>query len=321
MDYEKFEKPWVSFCMSTYNRPVFLKQQLETILKQSFQNFEIVICDNDPGSSAENVVKTNGDPRLRYFPNGTNLGMIKSFNRSIEMSTGEFIVMITDDDPVIPEMLENFRHLIEKHPGYGIYIGCSRVNKKQYAVEVFDGQNFPFQILHPKLTSNLLWSSCVFKKDVLTGIGGLPDYGSPHLADHAMMALCGNINGGVMINKMFSQLIAHDNNFSKGNINLYYNACTQFFNLINSSLKKECYIKNGDNALVKHLDRWFITATFSLRKYFTYQNKNREIITQINLESAKVLQLPFMQHTRIKYFLKLIIFNLKRPLYLFKILH
>ena len=117
------KKPWVSFCMSTYKRPVFLKHTLQSILAQTFSDFEVIVSDNDPERSAEIVVKTINDPRVLYFSNTDNLGMIKSFNKSIERSHADFIVMITDDDPVYPDLLETFYQLTKEFPGYGMYLG------------------------------------------------------------------------------------------------------------------------------------------------------------------------------------------------------
>ena len=82
------EIPWVSFCMSTYKRPGLLKTQLSSILQQTFSNFEVVISDNDPDCSARDTVSSFQDIRLQYFSNIENLGMIKSFNKSIERARG-----------------------------------------------------------------------------------------------------------------------------------------------------------------------------------------------------------------------------------------
>ncbi|MBL0146276.1 MAG: glycosyltransferase family 2 protein [Chitinophagaceae bacterium] len=110
--------------MSTFNRPHFLKMQLECILKQTYKNFEIVISDNDIGQSAKKVVECFKDKRIRYFANVENLGMIKSFNKSIERSVGDFIVMITDDDPIYEDSLQILVDLRNKFPNYGVYAGC-----------------------------------------------------------------------------------------------------------------------------------------------------------------------------------------------------
>ncbi len=102
-------KAWVSFCISTYKRPELLKQQLALLLTQTFKDFDIVVSDNDPEASANSVCQSLNDNRIRYFHNHDNLGMIKSFNKSIERAETDYIVMVTDDDPIQPEFLSYFR--------------------------------------------------------------------------------------------------------------------------------------------------------------------------------------------------------------------
>jgi len=308
------EIPWVSFCMSTYKRPALLKTQLSSILQQTFSNFEVVISDNDPDCSARETVSGFQDKRLQYFSNVENLGMIKSFNKSIERARGRYVVMITDDDPVLPGMLESFHKIITENPGFGIYCGCERASVEKGKIEKFGHHDFVFQLLHPLRTTNLLWSSCLLDVQILKDTGGMPNYGSPHLADHVMLALCGGVNGGLIINQMFSQLTEHDNNFSKTNIDLYYIACQEFYRLITLSFDPKAYIQNGENALLKHLERWFITYSFALRKYYTHNSPDEQKINSINANAKKVLALPFMQQVRIRYFLKLAIFKLKSVL-------
>ena len=306
--------PWVSFCMSTYKRPQLLKSQLASILQQTFTNFEVVISDNDPDCSAQETVSGFQDIRLQYFSNVENLGMIKSFNKSIERARGEYVVMITDDDPVIPVMLERFYSIINENPGFGIYCGCDRIGLETGKIEKFDRHDFVFQLLHPRHTKKILWSSCLLNAQVLKDTGCIPNYGSPHLSDHVMLARCGGVNGGLLINQMFSQLTEHDNNFSKTNIELYYIACQQFYKIIVASFEQRVYIQNHSNALLKHLERWFITYSFALRKYYTHTSPDNQKIKSINGDAEKVLALPFMVHIKKRYFLKLAIFKIKSVL-------
>ncbi|MEI2750427.1 MAG: glycosyltransferase family 2 protein [Ferruginibacter sp.] len=116
-------KPWVSFCMSTYKRPEFLKEALEGIARQTFRNFEVIVSDNDPECSGEKIVSSFNDPRFRYFSNDENLGMIRSFNKSIDRSTADYIVMITDDDPVYENFLSELNELYQQHKNYSVYAG------------------------------------------------------------------------------------------------------------------------------------------------------------------------------------------------------
>jgi glycosyltransferase involved in cell wall biosynthesis len=280
-------------------------------LQQTFTNFEVVISDNDPHGSAAEVVAEFKDSRLQYYSNIENLGMIKSFNKSIQRAKGKFIVMITDDDPVVPEMLARFHGIISDNPGFGIYCGCDRGPKFSGKIETFDKYDFVYQLLHPALTRNLLWSSCLIETDVLKSSGGMPDYGSPHLADHLMLARCGAINGGIMINRMFSSLTDHNNNFSKNNLELYFIACEQFHRQVVGYFEAKMYIQGGSNALLKHLERWFITYSFALRKYYTHISPDNEKIKMVNSDAQKVLSLPFMVNVKKKYYQKLAIFKVK----------
>ncbi len=130
------KEPLVSFCISTYHRPEFLRKQITSLLTQTFPYFNIVISDNDPNSSAKNVAESFQDKRVKYFHNGENLGMMKSFNKSIERAESDYIVMVTDDDPVDSNLLSDFYELHKELPGYSIYGGFCRRRKKYGNIEI-----------------------------------------------------------------------------------------------------------------------------------------------------------------------------------------
>ena len=115
------EHPKFSFCMTTFKRPELLQSTLRSILAQTVGDFEVIISDNDPEGSAQVAVESLQDERLKYFHNSLNLGMIKSFNKSIEKATGSFVVMITDDDPVYPDMLKTLDDLQKRNTPAMVY--------------------------------------------------------------------------------------------------------------------------------------------------------------------------------------------------------
>lgn len=311
-------KPWVSFCMSTYRRPVLLRQQLEIILQQSFTNFHIVICDNDPDASARKVAEDTRDPRVRYFANETNLGMVKSFSRSLSLATSPYVVMITDDDPVEPGMLMDFFGIVGEHPGFPIYCGCKRTGKEEGAIEVLGEDRFTFELLHPALTTTILWSSCLLERTAALEIGGMPDYGSPHLADHAMLALCSRQGGGVMINRMYSRLSSHDSNFSKSNFKTYYTGCRGFYETIAGAFPPSVYKKGGVDTLLLHLENWVLSNAFRLKKYFTFQYRDPAARDEADACIQQIMDLPFMQPVRVKYRRRLAAFKIKSIVYYLK---
>lgn len=228
--------PLVSFCMSTYKRPAQLRVQLEQILSQEYTNIEIVVSDNDPDQSGKEVAEIISDSRVKYFANTDNMGMVKSFNKSVSRSSGEFIVMLTDDDPVYPEMLRLLLDLRVKHPGYGVYAGCGdwivetefsahslkeEVGAKKTILKdipegeiiIAEANAFPEMYLEGVFSRTfLLWSCCMVERDVIETIKGMPDYGSELLTDHAYMIAASSQRGMVFINKgLGGQSIRGDN--------------------------------------------------------------------------------------------------------------
>ncbi|HSZ84675.1 MAG TPA: glycosyltransferase [Puia sp.] len=295
-------KPLVSFCISTYKRPEILSKQLKLLLQQTYTNFLIVISDNDPGSSAKKVSEEFSDSRIQYHTNGENLGIVKSFNKSIERSITEYVVMITDDDPLQINFLDEIMPLIENYPGYSMYSGF--LIKKKFKINTIDKNEFPTFVLDPDKNPSIFWSNCVLRKSDVIDIGMIPDYGSPHLADHALLAMVGSKNGCVIKNAIYSSHFLHDNSYSRGNLDSYFIGCVGFYNV----LKEYFDNKKIEIVIKKHLKFWFIAISFSLRKFFR-KDKNR--IAEIDTFSNKMLQLNFMKSSQFKYFIKKKIFAIK----------
>ncbi len=308
--------PWVSFCMSTFKRPQFLQQQLQLIAQQTFQNFEVIISDNDPGQTAAPIVAALSDKRFKYFNNGDNLGMIASFNKSIERASGEFVVMITDDDPVEPHFLSEMHALYQLDPSFSLYAGFIRRHLKPDELETIPGEQFVKEILDLYKTPWLLWSSCIMKKTVVVEVGSMPDYGSPHFADHALMAMVGSRCGGMIKNKMFSTLSSHEQNFSKSNFQTYVVGCKGFYNLMESFSVGRKYQEGERQAVVDHLGKWFFGCIFTLKKYF-YITNNKVQHDAIVTCAEEILTIPYMHRFKPKYYAKSVIFEIKKRL-LFK---
>lgn len=319
------EIPFVSFCMSTFNRPVFLKQQLQTILNQSFQNFEVVICDNDPEGSAQDVVNFNGDSRLRYYRNITNIGMIKSFNRSIELSKGQFVVMITDDDPVYPDMLETLVNLYDIHPGYGMYLGgcdlfCTHHEvAKLYGlkvgtnsclssefdlnyIKVFKPYEFVRDLFLFKIFPHYLWSTGMVNREVLLQRGGVPDYGTPFLGDYAYLGIMGTHSGCVIINKSLGCQTIHNENFGRNQNEQLPLLVSDFSNYIGEKLS---YMPEWPeiNKLSLHFVAIWVTGHLAFLHRYKKINKNYNRKSLLLAEKV-IFKNEFMHSYRVKYLLK-----------------
>ncbi|NOT52329.1 MAG: glycosyltransferase family 2 protein [Chitinophagaceae bacterium] len=318
-DTDMNEMPWASFCMSTYKRPGFLKTQIESLLQQTFRNFEIVISDNDPDASGKAIVETFNDLRVKYFPNGENLGMVKSFNKSIDRARSEFIVMVTDDDPVDPQFLSFVHGLVKQYPGHSLYAGFKRKGKREEEVELLNKNVFLREILDTGKTTKLLWSSCLLRKEALVKIGKLADYGGGHLVDHAMISMTGSINGGVVVNKMYSDVVLHETNYTKSNLPVYPLSCIGFYNLVSTFCKENNSFRENEVVIKKHLHKWFIDCMFNLRRFYSAGNiKDQKRIKEVDSIAKQIMEFPFMKNIIPKYKVKYFIFWIKMKLGMIK---
>jgi Glycosyltransferases involved in cell wall biogenesis len=91
-------RPVVSICIPAYENPASLVRLLDSILKQSFQDFEIVVSDDSPGDLLTNLIHSYADPRIRYFHNSVPLGSPENWNQAIAHASGVFVKVMHHDD-------------------------------------------------------------------------------------------------------------------------------------------------------------------------------------------------------------------------------
>src|SRR5689334_23136615 len=91
-------KSKVTIAIPTYNRANFLKEAIESCLKQTFRDFELLVVDNASDDKTEDVVRSFKDNRISYHRNDKNLGIIGNWNKSIDLAKGELLMILGDDD-------------------------------------------------------------------------------------------------------------------------------------------------------------------------------------------------------------------------------
>jgi glycosyltransferase involved in cell wall biosynthesis len=101
-------EPLVSICIPTYNSARYLDECLESALKQTYQNFEVLVVDNHSSDETVSMVKTlaTSEPRIRFEQNPRNLGEVRNFNRCLELARGEWVKFLFSDDLLAPNCLE-----------------------------------------------------------------------------------------------------------------------------------------------------------------------------------------------------------------------
>ena len=106
----------VSIIIPTYRRPVFLRQAIESVLSQTFQEFELIVVDDCSGDTTGEVVKSFKDKRIRLIQHRTNKGGSASRNTGIQNAKGRYIAFLDDDDEWLPEKLKLQVKLLDNSP-------------------------------------------------------------------------------------------------------------------------------------------------------------------------------------------------------------
>ncbi len=114
------KKPLVSVVMPTYNRADLLPRSIESILYQTFQDFEFIIVDDGSTDNSVELIKAyqQVDPRIKLIQNDQNYGISHSRNRGMDAARGKYLAIMDSDDYSEPNRLEKSLRFLKKHPDY-----------------------------------------------------------------------------------------------------------------------------------------------------------------------------------------------------------
>lgn len=110
----------VSIIVPTYNRNNLLKASIESILKQEYANIEVIICDNASSDNTTETVNSFDDDRIVYFRQSENIGMARNHNKALELCTGEYIHIFSDDDIMLQGCIQKKVDILNLYPSVGL---------------------------------------------------------------------------------------------------------------------------------------------------------------------------------------------------------
>lgn len=106
--------------MPIYNGEKYLREAIDSILKQSFADFEFLIVNDGSIDRTVQTISSYKDPRIRLVENDKNLGLINTLNKGFELSRGEYIVRMDCDDISLPERLKEQVDFMESNEDVGV---------------------------------------------------------------------------------------------------------------------------------------------------------------------------------------------------------
>lgn len=164
----------VTIVTITYNSSKFIRQAIESVLAQSYSNFEYLISDDCSTDNTWEIIQDYKDPRIRAWRNETNLGEYPNRNLTLSKATGEYIIWIDGDDIFYPHGLEFMVRMLDAFPNSAMACARPYWPNMVYPCELTPQQIFKFDYLGSPVTING-FPDTLIKTKCLREIGGLPE--------------------------------------------------------------------------------------------------------------------------------------------------
>lgn len=174
--------------MPVYNGEKYLSQAIESILNQTFSDFEFLIINDGSTDKTLHILQSYDDSRIKIITNKNNSGIVVSLNNGIMVSQGKYIARMDADDLSLPDRLEEQYTYLEKNPGlamcgtYAIAIDEQKQEVNRYTYPPLDNTAIgKFSLLH----NPFIHPTVMIRKNVLLEVGGYQQF-FQHIEDYEL---------------------------------------------------------------------------------------------------------------------------------------
>jgi len=174
-------EPMVTVLMAVYNGEKFLKEAMESILTQTFTDFEFLIINDGSTDNSVKIIEEFNDPRIRLIHNEKNLKLIASLNKGISLAKGKYIARMDSDDISMPDRLKKEVNFLENSLEYGLVgtyytvIDGEGVNQRNVSYPSSNDLIKLFLSLNCPLAHGSIMGKCELFKQNLYGSKQYPD--------------------------------------------------------------------------------------------------------------------------------------------------
>jgi len=169
------KSPKISVIMSVYNGEKYLREAINSILNQTFKNFEFIIVNDGSTDSSLDIIKSYNDARIVVIDQ-KNTGQGIGRNIAIKHSNGEYIAILDADDISMPDRLQLQYDFLEKHPECVAVGSNAEIIDKDSNYVYTSNQALSWEEIKNNLPSMpFIHSSTMYRKTAFDKVGGYPD--------------------------------------------------------------------------------------------------------------------------------------------------
>ncbi|MFY7965488.1 MAG: glycosyltransferase family 2 protein [Chitinophagaceae bacterium] len=170
--------PLVSVLMTSYNREKYIGNAIESVLKSTFTNFELIVVDDGSKDKTVEIAKQFAakDPRVKVYINVKNLGDYPNRNKAASYATGKYLKYVDSDDFIYSTGLQVLVSMMENNPSADWGLCTIKPNFKQpFPILLQPKEIFEYHYLGAGLFYNGPLSS-IIKKSAFDAVGGFKEY-------------------------------------------------------------------------------------------------------------------------------------------------
>jgi glycosyltransferase involved in cell wall biosynthesis len=184
--------PAISVCIPAYGRPEELRQAIESVLSQGFDDVEVVVGDDS--GDLEPVAAVIGDPRVCYRRNESRLGMAGNWTSVLDRARGRYLALLMDDDRLLPGYLEKTVAALDADPALGVvftdHLDDEQGTLRRRHCGLAGGRYERFAALYVEHMPVAV-SAAAMRREVWAQLRPLPDVGTADVVMHARAAELG----------------------------------------------------------------------------------------------------------------------------------
>lgn len=285
----------ISIIIPTYNRKNMILDSIESVLNQTYKNFEIIIVDDSSNDGTENLIKDKykGEKRIKYYKNSENIGPGKSAKRGYDLSIGDFIIFMNDDDFYIDNSY--FNKCINLYLTYEnisliasdtivYYQQTKKISVRELNLPLkIDNQTYFLQLGLPSYPKPPTMLSVMYKRENLeyVGINEIEEIGDLDIYQRALLG-----NPALSLGNIVAVYRMHSSNISKKfNIDTFIKSLDTLIETKSLAFKKFEYDENSlDETFTRIFNysiSWYINSCIP---NIEYRQKLLKWITENNIK-------------------------------------
>ncbi len=181
-----FESPRVSVVLPTYRRQHVLARAIDSILRQTMSQWEVLVVDDEPNTETNRIVESYSDPRIRYLAHQRNRGLSAARNTGIRNARSEYIAFLDDDDMFFPRKLEVQCDVLDRRPDEVGVVSCFEEIRRRNGTTTLRAVHLDGDVRSLLLKNDLVRMQLLMVRRTCFERVGLFDERLPHHEDYDM---------------------------------------------------------------------------------------------------------------------------------------